>query len=93
MERSIVLKGKTYLMKPFTVEAFINQMKEVEEIGNKPASGVEMYETTLRMILRAFPDLPEEVLRQCTTQQVDAIYSFLRDRSDEEIEHAEAAGN
>lgn len=93
VERSIIVKGKTYMMQPFSVEDFINQMKEIEQIGDKEPSGSEMYETSLRMILRAFPTLDDATLRSLNTFQVDAIYNFLRAKGEEEVEEAVASGN
>lgn len=93
VERVIVLKGKEYKMKPFTVEAFVNQMKEVEQIGDREPSGSEVYATSVKMIQRAFPDMSDDVLKELTTFQVDAIFSFLKERSTEALDEAQASGN
>jgi hypothetical protein len=93
VERVIVLKGVEYKMKPFTVEGFVNQMKEIEEIGDREPSGSEVYATSVKMIQRAFPDLTDEVLNGLYTHQVDAIFAFLKDRSSEAIQEAQDSGN
>lgn len=87
IEKSIVIHGATYNLKPFSVEEFIDQMKEVEALGQETISGSEMYEMTLRMIMRAFPGLTDEKLRKLNTHQVDAIYAFLKAKTDEEVDN------
>lgn len=93
VERSVVVGGKTYMMEAFSVEDFINQMKEIEEIGDKVPSASEMMETTLKMIQRAFPTMPNEVLRKLKTHQIDALYEFLKGKTEEEVERAATEGN
>jgi hypothetical protein len=93
VERVIVIGGKEHKMKPFTVEAFINQMKEIEQIGDNEPSGSEMFATSVRMIQRAFPTLDDDVVKNMTTFQIDAVYNFLKDRGTEEVEKASTSGN
>lgn len=85
VEKVIVVKGVKYAMKPFTVEAFVNQMKELEAAAERETSGVEIYEMSLKMIARAFPGLPEADLRNMTTYQVDMIYNFLKNTAEAEV--------
>lgn len=87
-EKIIVVKGVKYAMAPFSVEDFINQMKELEEASEKEMSGVDIYELSLKMIQRAFPTLEAAVLRKLNTFQVDAIYNFLKANSEEEVRQA-----
>lgn len=87
-EKVIVVKGVKYAMAPFSVEDFINQMKELEQAAEQEMSGVDVYELSLKMISRAFPTLASTDLRKLNTFQVDAIYAFLKDNSEEEIQQA-----
>ena len=93
IERELIIGGVTHKMKPFTVEAFINQMKEIEQIGDKEPTGSEMYATSVKMIQRAFPTLTDDVIKNMTTFQIDAVYNFLKERSDDEVEKGAQAGN
>lgn len=93
VERAIKIGGVEHKMKPFTVEAFINQMKEIEQIGDQDPTGSEMYATSLRMIMRAFPTLTNDIVQNMNTFQVDAIYGFLKDKTEDAVEEASASGN
>ena len=86
LEKVVVIKGVEYKMTPLSVEDFINQMKEIDEVGKQDLSAMEMYELSLRVILRAFPGLTSETLRSLNTFQIDALYGFLKERADVEAD-------
>lgn len=86
IDKVITIKGVDYAMKPFSVEDFLNQMRELNALGEKGVDGAEMFEMSLRMIERAFPTLPKGTLQTLNTFQVDAIYNFLKATSEEEVE-------
>ena len=84
IEKSIEIKGVRYDMKPFSVEEFVDQMKEIEEVSQKDLSGAELYLISLGMIRRAFPGMTDDILKKMNTFQIDAIYEFMKARTEEE---------
>lgn len=96
IDKTLVIKGVSYAMRPFSVDEFINQMKEIEEVSKSNLTGVDLYKKSLEMIRRAFPGLTDEIIGEMTTFQIDAIYAFMKARTEDEAEQiaAEAgAGN
>ena len=86
LEKTVTIKGVDYVMVPLSVEAFINQMKEIAALGDKELSALEMYEMSLTVIQRAFPGLSDETLHGLNTHQVDALYAFLKETGEEQVE-------
>lgn len=92
LDKVVVIKGTQYAMKALSVEDFINQMKEIDAATGQDMTAIEMYELSLRVILRAFPGLAEDVLRSLNTFQIDSLYAFLKEKADDLAEEgADAA--
>lgn len=95
VEKEIVVDGTSHKMVPLSVEEFISNMKEIEAIQE---AGTELtpsdtFERSLNMILRAFPTLTAERVRQMKTHQVDALFNFVQGETEKEVERAAASGN
>lgn len=90
--KQIVIDGKTYEMKPFTVESFIEQMKEVDELRKLKEDGaaaIESVKLVVRAIVRAFPGVEEARLMKMEVSHLEAIQAFIQSSAEEEV----AAGN
>ena len=88
--KTITIKGKTYEVRPMSVGAFVENVKEAQKIDeNSPVE--EQLEATIRALLRQ-TDAPEEVLRALNLDQLTKLSQFVRGELDKEIaEGAEAA--
>lgn len=86
LDKAIVVGGKSYTMTPFSVEDFLNNMREIEDISQQELTGADLYEKSLRMVMKAFPGLPQDVMSKLNTHQVEAIFQFMKAQTDEEAE-------
>lgn len=95
IDKSVILDGKEYFLKPFSVEEFVNQLQEIEQISaNNDMTASEIFDTSVRILARGFPDLPQERFRKMSTAQIDHLMNFVRGEMDEELTAgAEAAAN
>lgn len=91
IDKVVTIKGVDHRMTPLSVEDFINQMKEIDEATSSEMTALEMYELSLRVILRAFPTITEAQLRTLNTWQIDALYAFLKERVDTAAEEGAEA--
>jgi hypothetical protein len=88
IDKVVTIKGVDHRMTPLSVEDFINQMKEIDQATSSDMTALEMYELSLKVILRAFPTIPETQLRALNTFQIDSLYAFLK----EKVDHAAEEG-
>lgn len=86
LDKAIVVGGVTYQMTPFSVEDFLDNMRQIESISQQELTGADLYERSLGMIIRAFPGLPEDVVKKLNTHQVEAIFQFMKAKTEEEAE-------
>lgn len=80
VDKTIVLNGVEHAFSPFTVEQFIEQLKEIEAIenGERTLSIREYAEYSIKSIKRAFPTVPEAELRALHVDKLKAISDFVR---------------
>lgn len=90
----IGLNDKKHDLVEPTVEVFIANMKEIEALS-LTASPREELEATIRMILRSFPTMQEQELRNLRLTQLKKIQEFARAAGGEEVEKVteDAEGN
>lgn len=95
IEKVIQVDGVEHVMRPLSVEEFVENMKELEAIqkGGVEIDPSEAFERSLTMILRAFPTLSEDRVRKMNVTQVDAIFAFVQGENDEELKRASSEGN
>lgn len=94
-EKIIKVDDVDHVMSPLSVEEFVENMKELESIKAAGADlePSEAFERSLKMILKAFPTLPEARVRKMKVHQVDAIFAFVQGENDEELKRASSEGN
>lgn len=90
-EKSLVLNKETHVFQPFTVEGFIDELKEIEAMekdGNTPVAAY--IEFSIKTILRAFPTIKEADLRKITITKLRAISDFVKSVAEDEAQGATA---
>jgi hypothetical protein len=68
--------GKKHDMVPATVGTFIENLKEIEELG-LDASPIKEAEMTLRAIQRAFPTLERSEIDKWTLDVIQSLYEMI----------------
>lgn len=68
----VVINGVKHDLKPATVKTFVENMKDIEALQFNSSVSTEI-ETSLRIIRRAFPTVPEELLMELEVEQLRAI--------------------
>lgn len=98
-EMVLKLKGKEHKLVPTSVDTFVTNLKALEGLGLN-ASMVDEIETTISIVKRAFPTIPEPDLRALTLPQLKKISDAARGvsgeittTSPEAKAEAEATGN
>lgn len=91
-DKALIFKGVTHNFAPFTVEAFIAQMKKAEAQDKRtdvPAS--EYVEYMVELVTRSFPTVDADVLRKEPLDRLKLISDFVNDIGQEENEAAPKA--
>ena len=79
-DKQVVLNKVTHQFHPFTVEEFIAQVKEIEELEAKGAvSATEYAQFMVKTVLRGFPTIPVDELQKMEVEKLRAISDFVRD--------------
>jgi hypothetical protein len=100
-DKIIVLGGVEHVMHTPTVQDYIEQMKQAEEINrvshSAEAEGIEgasqILNLTIATLLKSFPTLTDAQLRKLTMDQLNAIRMLADDAVEEEAPQAgEATG-
>jgi hypothetical protein len=68
--------GKSHEMVPATVETFLENLKEIEDLG-LDASPIKEAELTIRAIHRAFPTLTEKQIKGWTLDVLKTLYEMI----------------
>lgn len=68
--------GKKHEMVPATVGTFIENLKEIEELG-LDASPIKEAEMTMRAINRAFPTLSRKEIEGWTIDVIQSLYEMI----------------
>lgn len=68
--------GKKHEMVPATVGTFIENLKEIEDLG-LDASPIKEAELTIRAINRAFPTLKREEIETWTLDVIQSLYQMI----------------
>lgn len=96
VDKSVTLNGKSHEFKPFTVDEFISQLKEIEGLEKDGQLSIAQYvEFSIGTIKRAFPTIEESELRALTITKLKALTDFVRDVAENEAQAGgeQAAGN
>lgn len=83
---SLKLNGKAHKLVEPSVDTFINNLKDVQSLSLS-ASPIEELEMSIKMILRSFPSIPEQELRDLRLTQIQAISDFARTAGGEAVEN------
>jgi hypothetical protein len=78
MVRSVRIGGKEYEIKEMSVDGFIEIQSEAERLEKKSTT-TEQLEATLRLVNRAIPTLPSEVVRGLPLEQLRVLVQFIQD--------------
>ncbi|WP_062120538.1 hypothetical protein [Aureimonas sp. AU40] len=88
---AIKLKGQRYDGKEATVEDFINNTLDIQALGTK-TTAKEEFDITVKMLMRAFPGLPETDIRNLTLSQIQAFVQFAQQNNGQD-EVTKSAGD
>lgn len=80
----LTVGGKKHPMVPATVETFLTNMKELEDLALDASPSKEL-EVTVRVIQRAFPTLTEKQIKQWSLEQIQGIADMARGASGEVV--------
>lgn len=87
IQKTVVLNGKRHAFAPFSVEDFINNLKEIDTYSKKDEIPVtEFFEHMIRMVTRAFPTIPEADVRALPMEKLKALSDFVKDQTEVEAE-------
>lgn len=86
LARSIRFLDKTHFVKPITVEAWLENLKDVRELqafsesaeATPDAFARKNLEVTARSLHRTFPTIPVETFMEMELHKLDAIVKFVR---------------
>lgn len=100
IDKRVKLNGVTHEFQPFSVEDFIDQLKEMEDFTKREEVPVSEYMTHMVGIVhRAFPTIPEDELRKLSMPKLKKLTDFVRGETEAEAlaglpaEEAEEAKN
>lgn len=93
-KKTVTLFGTQYIVKEMTVADFIEVAQAAadyeqgdEDAPITPKVLLDRFQNSLNAVKRALPDVPDEVLRRMTVEQMGVLNRFLRDEfADEEGE-------
>lgn len=85
LDRAIVLGGKTYNMRPMSVEDYIAQMKDMAT-AEKEKDPAQLFELMVASVCRAFPTLKEPVARKMNLAQLQKLTIFIQAVTEDETE-------
>jgi hypothetical protein len=83
LERTVVLGGKNYPLKPMSVEDYIAQLKDAQA-AEKEQDTVKLFELMVNSVGRAFPSMKEGVIRKLTVAQLQKLMAFVQSVAEEE---------
>lgn len=90
---TIHVDGEDHKMKIPTMEDFIKNLKDLEDLAAAPNMLAET-EATIRMIARAFPTLTEDRVRQFPMPAVEQLFAIIREADpDAKVDDKDAEGN
>lgn len=96
IQKKIAIGGKEYPIKAISIREFINITRETQEMAKKAEEGkltaIDQMEANLKIVGRAIPDMPEEVLNTLNLDHLQAIINFVQNAAVEEAPE-EAKGN
>ena len=82
-EMSLKIGGIVYPLKELTVDDFLQNMKDIENLPTT-ATVEEEYNLTLKLICRVFPTLTRDILGKLTLAQLKSINEFARTANEED---------
>lgn len=99
-QRTVTVFGVEYKVADMTVERFIDSMKRAQKFSEKQEkmSTSESFEEAIEQLKLAIPDMPVDVMRRLTVDQLGVLIEFVRgellDRATKEAvtQEAEAKG-
>lgn len=90
---SIVIKGVTHDMSAPSVENFLDNLKDLEDLAAAPDVAGEV-KITVRMICRVFKTLKEEDVRKWPVEAIERLFAIIRGQEDEaSVSEESAEGN
>lgn len=85
LERTVVLGGKSYPLKPMSVEDYIAQLKDAQA-AEKEQDTVKLFELMVNSVGRAFPTMKEAVVRKMTVAQLQKLMAFVQSIAEQETQ-------
>lgn len=85
IEKVVVLNKVSHSFVPFTVEDFVNNLKEMETYSAKTDVPMSEYMSFMvSMVKRAFPTIPEGELDKLTMEKLKALTDFIKGVTEQE---------
>lgn len=94
LQDKIVIKlfGEEHTLRPVTVEDFINNTKEQEQLETVPEHDLAgQLGLTKQMLLRAFPTLPEDIFSRMTMLQLNKLVQLAHGMNGQKEAEAKSA--
>lgn len=79
---SIKINGTTHNLVPPSVEDFLENTKMIQAAATQTDLQAQ-FDMTIKMLIRAFPTLPEKDLRGLTLPQLNRLIEFAQEHSGE----------
>ena len=86
---SIRFKGVDHELKTVTVEDFIVNIKEIQEIGTAPGMEREI-ELTMNLLCRAFPTMTRDLFVSMTMDQMQKLTELAHNNNGQTASNADA---
>lgn len=87
----VTMDGERHEMSEPTVDDVITTIEDMEKLAEPNLKMSEQMKIMLRVVLRSFPTITEEVMRKRPMEELKAL--FDASRGDVEIEEEDGAGN
>ena len=92
IEKQVVLKGVTHKLHPFSVQQFIDNLKEIDAYAAMETVTVqEVVEHMVKMISGAFPTIAEADIRGLPMEKMKALSDFVKDQTQLEADEGIAS--
>lgn len=85
IEKTIVHKGQKHVFAPFSVKDFVENLKQIEAYSKQDEIPVSEYmEHMINMVVRSFPSLGEDEVRELPMPKLKAINDFIKGQTETE---------
>lgn len=87
-EKVLTFKGVQHKLVPPTVASFIEVTRKLEDLEKSGASVSEQIEYMIESIANSFPSMGKEQLKELNMDQLNAIFTFIREDAEKEADEA-----